>query len=248
VVIDTEYLDVPVAGRPMRTFVASPRAEGRYPGIAFYTDIFQLTEPSLRWASRLAGHGFVVAVPEIYHRVEAPGEVFAFDDAGKERGQADVEQLSAAQFDEDVRGLLDWLREHPKVQGPPLGAAGHCTGGHIAFRAAFQPGVAATACWYATGLHDGKLGSDEDTGTLQRAGDVHGELLLIFGARDPHTPDEGLETIRRALEDAGVRFDWRIFDAEHAFGRDVGPRWDPAATDEAFALTVALFRRVLGRA
>jgi carboxymethylenebutenolidase len=246
VVIDAEYVEIPVGGRPMRTFVAAPRAEGRYPGIAFYTDIFQLTEPSLRWVSRLAGHGFVVAAPEIYYRVEPPGEVLAFDDAGKERGQADVEKLSAAEFDEDVAALLDWLGRHPQVDGAALGAAGHCTGGHIAFRAAFQPAVRATACWYATGLHDGKLGSDADTGTLARAGDVHGELLMVFGSRDPHTPDDGLATIEQALDASGARFTWRIFEAEHAFGRDVGPRWDPAATDDAFAETVALFRRVLG--
>lgn len=244
-VIDTEYAEIPVGGRPMRTFVAVPRAEGRYPGIAFYTDIFQLTQPSLRWASRLAGHGFVVAAPEIYYRVEQPGEVFEFDDAGKDRGQADVEQLSAAEFDEDVRALLDWLAGHPKVRGDALGAAGHCTGGHIAFRAAFQPDVRATACWYATGLHDGKLGSDPDTGTLQRAADVDGELLMIFGSRDPHTPEQGREKIERELAASGARFTWRIFDAEHAFGRDVGARWDPEATDEAFAETVALFRRAL---
>jgi carboxymethylenebutenolidase len=131
------------------------------------------------------------------------------------------------------------------VNGSPLGAAGHCTGGHLAFRAAFQPDVRATACWYATGLHDGKLGSDADTGSLARAVDVHGELLMVFGARDPHTPDDGLERIKRELDGSGARFYWRIYDAEHAFGRDVGPRWDPQATDEAFAETVALFRRAL---
>ena len=57
----------------MRTFVAAPAAEGSYPGIVFYTDIFQLTEARLRWAVRLAGYGFIVAAPEIYHRVEPPG-------------------------------------------------------------------------------------------------------------------------------------------------------------------------------
>jgi carboxymethylenebutenolidase len=36
-----------------------------------------------------------------------------------------------------------------------------------------------------------------------------------------------------------------VYDAEHAFGRDVGDRYDPEATDRAFAETVALFRRVL---
>jgi carboxymethylenebutenolidase len=245
VVIGTEYVEIPVGERRMRAFLASPRAEGRYPGIVFYTDIFQLTEPSLRWASRLAGHGFVVAAPEIYHRVEPPGQVFAFDDAGKDRGQADVDKLTAAEFDEDIRAALDWLRAHPKVDGERLGAAGHCTGGHIAFRAALQPEVGATACWYATGLHDGKLGADPDTGTLQRAGDVGGELLMVFGTRDPHTPDAGLEKIKRELDASGARYMWRLYDAEHAFGRDIGARWDPEATDEAFAETVGLFKRVL---
>ena len=66
VVLTRGYVEIPVAGRAMRTFVAAPRDGGPYPGIAFYSDIFQLTEPTLRWAVRLAGYGFVVAVPEIY--------------------------------------------------------------------------------------------------------------------------------------------------------------------------------------
>ena len=91
VVLTREYVDVPVGGRAMRTFVAGPAASGAHPGIVFYTDIFQLTESSLRWAVRLAGYGFLVAVPEIYHRVEPVGTVLGFDDPGKVRGQADAD-------------------------------------------------------------------------------------------------------------------------------------------------------------
>jgi carboxymethylenebutenolidase len=65
-------------------------------------------------------------------------------------------------------------------------------------------------------------------------------LLLIFGTRDPHTPEEGRVVIKRGLEEANVDFRWRLYDAEHAFGRDVGPRYDPEATDAAFAETVAV--------
>ena len=36
-----------------------------------------------------------------------------------------------------------------------------------------------------------------------------------------------------------------IIGGEHAFGRDIGPRFDPHATDRAFAETVAFFQRVL---
>jgi carboxymethylenebutenolidase len=227
----------------MRTFVAAPRTDGPHPAVLFYTDIFQLTESSLRWAVRLAGYGFLVAVPEIYHRLESAGTVLGFDDEGKRRGQADAEATTVADFDEDVRAALDHLE--PRTSA--LGAAGHCTGGHLAFRAAFDPRVRATACWYPTGLHDGKLGKDPDAGSLARAGEIEGELLLIWGTRDPHTPAPGRDTVRAALEQAGARFRWSEYDAEHAFGRDVGDRYDPEATDAAFAETVALFSAALGR-
>jgi carboxymethylenebutenolidase len=240
VVLTREYVDVPVGELAMRTFVAAPAASGSYPGIAFYSDIFQLTEPTLRWAVRLAGYGFVVAVPEIYHRVEPAGTVLDFDDAGKVRGQADADATPVPDFDADVAALVDWLSD----RCPAVGAAGHCTGGHIAFRAAFDPRVRATVCWYPTGLQDGKLGK-EPTDSLSRAGEIEGEILLIFGSRDPHTPLAGREVVHAGMKASGATFTWSEYDAEHAFGRDIGPRFDPEATDQAFAETVAFFRSVL---
>ena len=242
-----DYVDVPVGELAMRTFVVSPVASsgtglGSPAGIVFYSDIFQLTEPTLRWCVRLASYGFVVAAPEIYHRIEPAGTVLAFDDEGKDRGQRDAEATPVADFEADIAALLDWLAD--RTDGAPLGAAGHCTGGHLAFRAAFDRRVRATACWYPTGLHDGKLAAETDAGSLARAGEISGELLMIFGSRDPHTPEVGREVIRRGLEENQVT--WREFDAEHAFGRDVGPRYDPEITDAAFAQTVAFFRRTLG--
>jgi carboxymethylenebutenolidase len=239
VIVTREYVDVPVAERAMRTFVVKPAVSGAYPGIVFYTDIFQLTESSLRWAVRLAGYGFLVAVPEIYHRVEPAGVVLEFDDPGKERGNADAAKITTAEFDEDIAAALDWLSD----QCATVGAAGHCTGGHLGFRAAFDDRVRGSALWYPTGLHDGKLGKDK-TDSLERVADIDGELLLIFGQRDPHTPPEARATVRAALE-GGPTFRWAEFDAEHAFGRDIGPRFDPEATDQAFAETIAFFRRTL---
>jgi carboxymethylenebutenolidase len=239
VIVTREYVDVPVAERAMRTFLVKPKAPGPYPGIVFYTDIFQLTESSLRWAVRLAGYGFEVAVPEIYHRVEPAGVVLEFDDPGKERGNADAAKITTAEFDEDIAAAVDWLAAHC----PSVGAAGHCTGGHLGFRAAFDDRVHGAALWYPTGLHDGKLGQDR-TDSLERIPDIGGELLLIFGQKDPHTPQPARDTIRAALE-GGPTFRWVEFDAEHAFGRDIGPRFDPEATDQAFAETIAFFRRTL---
>ena len=104
--------------------------------------------------------------------------------------------------------------------------------------------MAGTALWYPTGLHDGKLGRDTSD-ALGRAGEIGSELLLIFGTRDPHTPPAGRTRVKAALDEAGTRYQWHEYDAELAFGRDVGPRFDPEATDRAFAETVTFFKRVL---
>src|SRR4051812_36560922 len=160
VVVSREYVDVAVEGRMMRTFLAAPRAPGPQPGVVFYSDIFQLTESTLRWCTRLAGYGFVVAAPEIYHRIEPAGTVLEFDDEGKRRGQADADATPVAAFDDDIRAALDWLESDDRVAGDGLYATGHCTGGHLGFRAACDPRVRASALWYPTGLHDGKLGKD----------------------------------------------------------------------------------------
>src|SRR5919199_1106551 len=114
-VIEHDYVDVPVDGRAMRSFLVAPRGEGRYPGIVFYSDIFQLTESTLRWCLRLAGYGFVVLAPEIYHRIEPAGTVLEFDDAGKRRGQGDAERTPVADFDADIRAALDHLERDDRV-------------------------------------------------------------------------------------------------------------------------------------
>jgi carboxymethylenebutenolidase len=245
-VVTTKYAEIAVDSFPLRMFVAAPDRDGKYPGIVCYSDIFQLTGPMLRSCIRLAGYGFVVAAPEIYHRIEPPGTVIAFDDAGRTRGLEDAAKTTVAEFDRDCRAVLDYLAQHPLVSSTKLGAAGFCIGGHLSFRAAFQPDVRATVCFYGTGIHDGKLGSDADAGSLQRASQISGELLMIFGETDPHVPHEGREKIRAALQQAGANYRVKLYPAEHAFMRDEGPRYDPESSDLAFADMVHLFRSTFG--
>jgi carboxymethylenebutenolidase len=243
-IVTTQYTDIALAGSPMRTFVAAPPVDGQYPGIWCYSDIFQLTPPLLRFCVRLAGYGFVAAAPEIYRRIEPPGTVIPFNDAGRNRGQQDAAKTRVADFDVDCRAGLDWLSKQPRVARGKIGVIGFCIGGHLAFRAAFQSDVRATVCYYGTGIHDGELGNDADAGSLRRANEIRGELLMIFGTKDPHVPDAGRETIDRALRSSGVRYKTLLYPAEHAFTRDEGPRFDPERTDLAFAEMVGLFRTV----
>ena len=247
--VTTETVDlVSGAATTMRCLLAAPAATSRYPGLVCYSDIFQLTGPMRRACIRLAGHGFVVLAPEIYGRIEAPGTVIPFDDAGRTRGLDDAARTPVAHFDADCGVALDHLSRHPSVDPSRLGAAGFCIGGHLAFRAAMRPEVKAAVCFYPTGVQNGKLGSDDDAESLQRAADIKGRLLLVWGENDPHIPAAGRAAIEGALHAGGVRFEHRIYPAEHAFMRDEGPRFDPEATDAAFAASIRFLRAALAPA
>ncbi|MEN3335180.1 MAG: carboxymethylenebutenolidase [Blastocatellia bacterium] len=243
-IITTDYVDIPVDGQMMRMLVAAPRAAGPHPGILLYSDIFQLTGPMIRATMRLAGYGFVVAAPEIYHRIEPLGSAIAFDDAGREHGLADAANTAIAEFDADGRAVLDWLGQHRQVAAGKLGAGGFCIGGHLAFRAALQADVRATVCFYPTGVHNGKLGKEADAGSLERAAEIRGEMLIVFGSLDPHVPAEGRMKIEESLREAWTKFEVRLYPAEHAFMRDEGPRYDAEATDQAWADAIHFYRRV----
>src|ERR1700722_19231923 len=85
---DNEFADISTPTGPMRTCIFRPTSPGRYPGVLLYSEIFQVTGPIRRTSAMLASHGFVVAVPEIYHELEPAGSVLAYDQAGADLGNA----------------------------------------------------------------------------------------------------------------------------------------------------------------
>lgn len=149
---EPESINLDTPSGPMRTLVLRPDGDGCYPGLIFHSEIFQLTGPIRRTAAFLAGHGFIVALPEIYHEHLPAGTVLGYDAAGSETGNRLKTTKVLQGYDDDNRAVLAYLRDHPAGNGR-VGAFGPCIGGHLAFRAALLEGVSATACFYPTDLH-----------------------------------------------------------------------------------------------
>jgi carboxymethylenebutenolidase len=241
---ETAPVDLPTPTGPMRTHLFRPAAPGRYPGLLLYSEIFQVTAPVRRTAALLAGHGFIVAVPEIYHEYEPAGTILAYDQAGADRGNALKTTKPLAAYDADARAVLAFLSTYEHCTGR-LGVMGICIGGHLAFRAAMNPDVLAATCFYATDIHKGGLGAGQADDSLDRIPEIKGELLMIWGRQDPHVPLAGRVKIASALNAAGTHFTWHEFNGAHAFLRDEGYRYDPELALQGYALTLALFRRKL---
>ena len=245
VIIDNEIADLDTPTGPMRAHIFRPAAPGKYPGILMFSEIFQVTGPIRRTAAMLAGHGFVVACPEIYHELEPAGTVLAYDEEGTTKGNAYKVTKEVSAYDSDARAVLDYLKTLDCCTGR-LGAMGICIGGHLAFRAAMNPDVLATTCFYATDIHKRGLGLGKNDNSLDRADEIKGELLHIWGRQDPHIPLEGRNMVKARLEEVKARFTWHEVNGQHAFMRDEGPRYDPALARQCWTLLLELFHRRLG--
>ncbi len=241
---DDLVVDLQTPTGPMRTYVFKPAAEGRFPGIVLFSEIFQVTGPIRRTAAMLAGHGYVVAVPEVYHELEPLGSVLAYDQAGADVGNRHKYAKQLSSYDSDARAALDHLKSRDDCTGK-LGVIGICLGGHLAFRAAFNPDVLAAACFYATDIHSGTLGASKQDDSLARASEIKGRLLHIWGRQDPHVPLEGRIKIKARLEEASVNFEWLEVNGAHAFLRDEGYRYDPSLARRCLSFVYDLFQDAL---
>ncbi len=150
-----------------------------------------------------------------------------------------------ASYDAAARAALDYLKADPRCTGK-LGVMGICIGGHLACRAALNLDVLASVCFYATDIHKRGLGRGMNDDTLDRMDEATGEMLMIWGRQDSHVPREGRRLIYDAMNDAGLLLQWHEFNAAHAFLRDEGPRYDPAAARIGYAMALELFGRKLG--
>ncbi|GGP49130.1 dienelactone hydrolase family protein [Shewanella saliphila] len=240
----TEVHDITTPTGVMRTTLYRPDSKGQFATIIFYSEIFQQTAPIARSAAILAGHGFVVLVPEVFHELNPIGTVLAYDEAGKDKGNADKWAKPLEQHDSDTQALVDFARAQ-SFCSDKVGAMGVCIGGHLAYRAALNPDISGAFCLYPTDIHSNTLLCQTGNDSLTRSGDIKGELVMVFGKQDPHVSKEGRKLIYQQLEQVNANFTWLEVNAQHAFMRDEGERYDAAIALQMYLQSVAFFQRVL---
>lgn len=206
-------------GTTMRIFFIHPSIPNHpyatFPGVAIFSEIYQVTGPVLRFARQIAGQGYICAAPSSFHDFEGP-EAFEYDVPGTDKGNQYKIDKTVESYDEDAKLTVDALLALKTCNGK-IGATGMCLGGHLAYRAALDERVRAAVCFFATDIHSKTLGKGGDD-SLERAGDIKGEVALIFGKLDNHVPPPGRDLIRKTLHEKEVRFGFYEFAwAQHAY-------------------------------
>ena len=107
--IENEVIVTTKHGR-MPTFMAAPDGEGQFPGIVFYMDAPGIREELRNMARRIAKHGYVCLLPDMYYRLGT----LRFDVARRDDTMAPVflqamNSLTNAKVMDDTGGWIGWM-------------------------------------------------------------------------------------------------------------------------------------------
>jgi carboxymethylenebutenolidase len=234
--IRTEYVQLSVNdGTTMRAWVARPKEEGAHPGLLVFQEAFGVNAHIRDIAGRFAREGFVALAPELFHRSGA-GFEGRYNDFPSVMPH--MKALNDSAMAADQRAAHDWLRG---AIGPdlPISAIGYCMGGRAAFLAAITLPLAGAISYYGGGIAPNAT----NPGLLGRAGTISAPLLLFWGGRDRHIPQEQVRAVTDALRAAGKNFvNVEISNADHGFFCDARASYSPSAALLAWPLTLAFLR------
>ncbi|MFI6103478.1 dienelactone hydrolase family protein [Streptomyces sp. NPDC051310] len=241
----TRTLHIPTADGRADAFAAFPDHGGRHPGVLMYADGFGI-RPVLRdMARELAGHGYYVLVPNVFHR-HGPAPLFDLPEhIGAEARPALMARLmplieahTAERARRDADAYLGFLTSRPEVAAGPVAVTGYCIGGLLALRTAVaHPGrVAALAAFH------GPVGADGPETLARITARVH------FGHAESDLTPEALGELNRALDAGKADYTSEIYPGtQHGFTMSDTDAFDPAGLQRHWDRLLPLLDRALPR-
>jgi carboxymethylenebutenolidase len=251
--ITTESIATPDG--PCSTAVVTPDGAGPHPAVIFFCDAGGLRASMLRAAERIAATGYLVLVPDLFHRAPPIDELFggpasfpAFramfaDPERKPRFVRDY-YLPALDYGNLERTIGAVLVHASRVGAAgPACTTGYCMGGNASVRVAtiFGERIAAAAAF-----HPGGLVTDQPDSPHRRVHAIRARLHLAPARGD--LPPAGEAALRAELDGAAVRYHLEQVDADHGYSVDDSDAHDAAAAERHFAALATLFAEASGRA
>lgn len=232
------------AGSDMPTFFVHPDEGDRFPVVLFLMDALGIREELRDMCRRIASVGYLVALPNLYHRDGGP----SFDPSTLSTGWLDprMEALNDALSMEmtvtDCGAVLAYLRRQ-RVARLPGAVIGYCMGGRhaIAAAAAFPDDFAAMAS-----LHGGRLVTEAPDSPHRRLAGMRAEAYFGWAEDDPVAPRSHAQAVESALTARG-----RPYRIEHHAGAHHGftfPErhcYHKPAAETVWSRLFALFQRNL---
>jgi carboxymethylenebutenolidase len=248
----SRWLDLPSENGRMAVFVAEPEEPGVYPGMVYFHVVLGINDQHRSIVERLASEGYVVAMPDLYHRISYRAE-FSWpeqrEEAFKAAGARTYYGIAA-----DSRLALNLLREMPNVDAQRLGAIGFCGGGTVAFLAGcFNSDIRAVVDMYGSNLASMETTSGRPTPPLQLAAALQAPVLSISGGADQNPSPADIKVAAATFERMSKPFEHHIWEGDppagHAFfDADIPDFSNPKAVEWAWPIMLDFLKRTLQNA
>jgi carboxymethylenebutenolidase len=237
-----EIADIAVNGQNMGAFLAQPAHAGSWPGVAIAIEGFGVTNHIQSVARRIAAEGYIVLVPDLFHRLGrfATASYTDYDGARKlMHTVSDPEMLT------DMNAAFEFLRRQPNWRGDNFGVVGYRVGGRWALvTACHRPDISAVVSYYGN-VTSGDMADGNAPAPLELLDSLRAPALLLWGDGEPLTRAE-TETVRQNFERAGKTCESVTYDGTHrGFDAPEDPYYSAAASQDAWQRTVAWLDRNL---
>src|SRR5947209_3254225 len=209
-----EEIDVRTADGSMKTFVYHPTHEGPHPVVLSLMDAPSIRPALKDMATRLASAGYYVMLPYLFYR-GGPYREFGMTDEDMHARQELMGTVTPTNIIGDAESLLAEAAADPAAAGGKFGAVGFCMSGGltVALARAMPDRMAAAAS-----IHGAWLVRDSDDSPHLDLDRAKAEVYMAWCDKDPTAPVEELDTVRNALEKAGVKHTIDFIDyAVHGF-------------------------------
>ena len=189
---------------------------GPWPGVIFLTDIMGIRDANLGMAKRIAEHGYVVLVPNIFYRVTRLPVVDFELKMGDERTMKRMGELraglSSAQMGPDCAAYADFLLAQQNVKGSKVAVAGYCFTGTMAIRtaAAAPDKIAAAASFHGGGLY-----TDRPDSPHLLLPKIKARLYFGHAIEDRGMPPEAIEKLETLLKSWPGRSESETYEGAH---------------------------------
>ena len=228
-----EFITIQTGEGKLPAYLGAPERQRRGPAIVLMFHRDGIDEFTKSVVARLAGQGYLVAVPDVYHR--CPAETPA---AERKALLKDREIIA------DVAATMDYLCVRRDVAADRIVVMGHCMGGRMALLAAGRvPRLRACIVYYGGSVN--RAWGDGPT-PFETLRNIDCPVLGFFGNLDKHPSPEDVNQIDAELTAHGIAHTFHRYpEVGHGFQnpRHSAPA-ECAASEDAWAKTITFLQQV----
>jgi carboxymethylenebutenolidase len=240
-------IDITTSSGTCPSYLYRPAGRGPWPGVILYMDGLGIRPAVLELGERLALHGYLVLLPDLFYRCGPyepmdPRVVLSNPEQRKILMEKFFAQATQSNIMSDTSAFLDFLAAQPDVQPGGIGVTGYCMGGLMALTAA---GTYPDHILAAASYHGGRLATDAPESPHRLAPKMKARVYVGGAIEDAGFPDDMKERLAQALTQAGVDHQIETYQAKHGWVPRDMPVHDVAATERHWQTLLALFGSTL---